>query len=136
MLFYLLLTLFLVAPKHPPPVVTKTEIVTSPTEISAYVRKVQHEYGLTDVFYETLRYESAGFQNIQSLIVKNGKREESYGIAQIHLPSHPSITREQALTPHWAIEWAAKEWKAGRQWQWTGWYVVRARSAPLVSHSL
>lgn len=51
------------------------------------------------------------FQNIQSTIVKNGTREESYGVFQIHLPSHPSVSKEQALDPHWASEWSAKKFK-------------------------
>lgn len=98
---------------------------TSTSSIAAYVRQIQHEYGLDDDFYDTLEYESAGFQNIQSEIIYKGKREESYGIAQIHLPSH-DITKEQALDPEWAVRWAAEEFVAKRQWQWTGWRLLKA----------
>jgi hypothetical protein len=44
---------------------------------------------------------------------------KSAGIAQIYLPSHPEITKEQALDPLWAINWVADEIKVGREWQWT-----------------
>ena len=48
------------------------------------------------------------FNNIQSTAYRNGVREESYGIAQIHLPSHPEVTKEEALNEEFAIEWMAK----------------------------
>lgn len=68
--------------------------------------------------YRTIECETR-FRNVQSEIVKNGVREESYGYSQIHLPSHPNITKEQSLTPSFAIEFMAKEFSKGRQWQWT-----------------
>lgn len=55
-------------------------------------------------------YCESGYQNIQSNIVKNGIREPSYGIAQIHQPSHPTITREQALDPEFAIKFMSDNW--------------------------
>lgn len=57
----------------------------------------------------TLGCES-GFYNIQSNIVKNGIREDSWGIAQIHLPSHPNVTKEQALDPEFAIKFMSDNW--------------------------
>jgi len=48
-----------------------------------------------------------------------GKREQSYGIAQIHLPAHPHITLEQALDPLWSIEWMAEQFAEGRENMWT-----------------
>ena len=35
----------------------------------------------------------------------------SIGIFQIHLPSHPDVTKELALDPELAIEWSAKKFK-------------------------
>lgn len=58
----------------------------------------------------TLFCESAGFQNIQSRVMKNGVQEPSYGIAQIHEPSHPTVTREQALDPEFAIKFMSDNW--------------------------
>jgi len=56
-------------------------------------------------------YCESGYNNIQSYIVKNGIREESFGIAQINLPSHPDVSREQALDPDFSIKWTADNWK-------------------------
>jgi hypothetical protein len=55
-------------------------------------------------------YCESGYKNIQSNIVKNGIREPSYGIAQIHQPSHPTVTREQALNPEFAIKFMSDNW--------------------------
>ena len=41
-----------------------------------------------------------------------GDDGSSIGIFQIHLPSHPSVTREMALDAYWAIKWAAEKFKA------------------------
>lgn len=48
-----------------------------------------------------------------------GQREESYGLAQIHLPAHPHITKEQATNPEFAIEFLARNLAAGRAGMWT-----------------
>lgn len=91
--------------------------LTSTTTVASYVRQVEERDGL-ELFYETAECESR-FENVQSRIIqKDGTREPSYGIFQIHLPSH-AVTKTQALDPRFNIEWAAKEFKAGREWQWT-----------------
>ena len=41
-----------------------------------------------------------------------GDDGESIGIFQIHLPSHPSVTKELALNASWAIKWAAEKFRA------------------------
>lgn len=101
---------------------------TSTTSIAAYTRQVQHEFGLGDDFYKTMEYESWGFQNIQSQIPNsngpNGK-ENSWGVCQIHLDSHPTITMTQALSPAWCLSWSANEFKEGRAYQWTGWRLLQ-----------
>ncbi len=43
----------------------------------------------------------------------------SYGVAQIHLPAHTDITKEQALDPLFAIDWAAKQFSLGKQNMWS-----------------
>lgn len=40
----------------------------------------------------------------------DGTQEQSFGLAQIHLPSHPNITREQALNAYFAIDWMIEHW--------------------------
>ena len=67
---------------------------------------------------ETIRCESR-FKNVQSDIVKNGEREDSWGIVQIHLPSNPKVTKEEALNPEFAIAFITKEFSEGRQKKWS-----------------
>ena len=46
-------------------------------------------------------------------------RELSFGLSQIHLPSHPSVSIEQATDPHFSIEYMASEMSKGRASQWS-----------------
>jgi hypothetical protein len=55
--------------------------------------------------------------NLDSSMV--GDNGQSYGIAQIHLPSHPNITKEQALDKQFAIEFTAKQFAKGNAKLWT-----------------
>jgi len=68
--------------------------------------KVLRQYDISEKDIETilrvLKCES-NFRNIQSEIIKNGVREPSFGIAQIHLPSHSGVTMEQALDEEFSI---------------------------------
>lgn len=48
-----------------------------------------------------------------------GDGGKSYGIWQIFLPAHPTITKEQALDPVWSTTWAAEQFAAGRASLWT-----------------
>ncbi len=89
--------------------------------IPELIRVFSDEYNVSyEQMYETIKCETR-FQNIQSQIVTNGKQEESYGLSQIHLPDHPHITKEQAMTPVFAIEFMAKEFSLGHQKKWTCW---------------
>jgi soluble lytic murein transglycosylase-like protein len=40
-----------------------------------------------------------------------GDRGNSFGLFQIHLPSHPDVTSKLATDPEWAIEWSAQKFK-------------------------
>lgn len=96
----------------------------SPSTVAILVRGAQEKYHLGNDFYETIKEESAGFQNIQSEIPnKHGPngRENSWGIAQINLDSHPEITRFDALNVRFAVDWAARQFVNGNQREWTVW---------------
>lgn len=56
---------------------------------------------------------------MQSGYYSRGAREESYGLSQIHLPSHPEITKTQAQNAKFSISWMASELSKGRAWQWS-----------------
>lgn len=51
--------------------------------------------------------------SLESKFNKNvvGDKGNSYGLWQIHLPSHPTITKEQALDPVWSTNWSLAEMK-------------------------
>jgi hypothetical protein len=54
-------------------------------------------------------YCESQWQAVQSMIVKNGVRENSWGIFQISLEHH-NITREQAMDAYFSIDWAMDNW--------------------------
>lgn len=51
--------------------------------------------------------------------IYKGEREQSYGLVQIHLPAHPSVTLEQATDVEFSIEFMAKAFSQGRQSMWS-----------------
>lgn len=106
------------------PTPVEASVIPSIEAKSAIVEKIElasDKYGVSyQELYLTIKCESE-FQNVQSRIVKNGKREESYGIVQINLPTHPSITKEQALDVSFSIDWMAYQFSLGNQKKWTCW---------------
>jgi len=89
--------------------------------IIAKISLVASEYGVSSYqMKRTVECESS-FRNIQSEIVnKKGEREDSWGICQINLPSHPEVSKEQALNIDFSLEFMASEIAAGRDGQWYG----------------
>ena len=88
-------------------------ILTIPHETDETERRIRHLYkqaeaaGLDpDQLARTIWCESQWF-SVQSYI----PGEESFGLSQIHLPSHPDVTREQALNPIFAIDWMIEKWE-------------------------
>lgn len=80
------------------------------TEIIRHIYDRAPELGINpDQVAHTIYCESM-FYNIQSGIVHEGVREPSYGLAQIHLPSHPKVSVEQALDPYFAVDWMMEHW--------------------------
>ena len=55
-------------------------------------------------------YCESGYKNIQSNVVKNGVREDSWGVAQINLYYHPQVTKEQAMNEEFAVKWMSDNW--------------------------
>ena len=74
------------------------------------------------LYYYTARIIAceSNWKNVQSGIKKGGIREDSWGIAQIHLPSHPTITKQQALDYEFAVGFIIDNIKAGRIGMWYG----------------
>lgn len=88
------------------------------------------EYGVSGwVMEQVVKCESQGSTTIQSNHVytaKNvpkgysvGDREQSYGLVQIHLPAHPSVSKQQAKDPEFALDFLAKNLAGGNANWWT-----------------
>lgn len=56
---------------------------------------------------------------LQSRIITNGEREDSWGLAQIHLPSHPTVSKAMAQNPYFAIDFTVRHVVAGDSHMWT-----------------
>ena len=93
--------------------------IYSEQQIAELVSVYSTKYGVNPTkVLETVRCESR-FKNVQSGIVSNGNREDSWGIAQIHLPSNLTISKQQALQPEFAIEWMVKQFSLGKAKKWS-----------------
>lgn len=96
----------------------------SKVELIAYAEKeaVKADLSPTEVV-SVIDCETSGTWNpeIQSDAYnkKDGGRELSFGLAQIHLPAHPEITKEQATDPLWAIDYLVRQVAQGRGNMWT-----------------
>lgn len=105
------------------PIVVETPLPGVST-IETMISSFAHEYGVNErILRATLACESEnltynGQSKIKDPSGPNG-REDSWGYAQIHLPSHPYVSREEALDPVFAIDFAAREFSKGNAWMWT-----------------
>lgn len=70
-------------------------------------------------FFATIQCESGWDPDIQSNYIQDYGREDSWGISQIHLRAHTTITREQATDPVWALNWMKDQWVDNNQWMWS-----------------
>lgn len=85
------------------------------------VKDIISKYATGTKAYEMKRtiYCESGYKIVQSNVVKNGVREDSWGLAQIHLPSHPTVSKEQTLDPDFAIKFMSDNFYRVK---WYGWY--------------
>jgi hypothetical protein len=94
------------------PRVVLIEVIPEEKTIEEKVKAKATEYGVPfKEMWDTILCESGASTTIQSYhIRKDGTREPSYGLAQIHLEYHPTVTKEQAIDPDFAIDFMAKNW--------------------------
>lgn len=113
-------TVYAEEPEAPKEVLIATKVDWTPERINQEIEKKAKEYGVSDrIMKAVIKCESNGSTTIQSYHKKNGKREESYGLVQIHLPSHPNITHEQAIDPAFAIDFMANQFAQGNANLWS-----------------
>lgn len=89
------------------------------------IAQYANEYGVSSWLMEkVISCETGGTYDpsIQSFIIDstgpNG-HEDSWGLAQIHLPDHPDVTRVEAQDENFALKFMASNIAAGNAWMWT-----------------
>jgi len=114
-------------------VITQVCLAEVPTYERLQIRPLSEYEQLTHFLYEQVGYdynkyilikkviqnESSWNPSVQSYIIRNGERELSFGLAQIHAPSHPDITIEEMLNPYFSIRFIVKEFDKGNANKWT-----------------
>ena len=96
------------------PVVLADPLPPPPLSVVGLISAYSAFYGVSSsTLYKVLNCES---QMNPGAIGDNGT---SFGIAQIHLPAHPDITKQEALDPNFAIPWTALQFSLGRQKMWS-----------------
>lgn len=96
------------------PWVVQKAAPTSLSDITTLIRDSSAFWGVSyDQMLNTLDCESKLDPNAI------GDYGTSFGISQIHLPAHPEISKAQALDPHWAIEYMAKNISTGHASFWS-----------------
>lgn len=92
----------------------------SPERISQEIETQAKKYGVSATLMKKIvQCESMGSTTIQSNHRLSYGREQSFGLAQIHLPDHKNVSKEQALDPKFALEFMAKNIAAGRVGMWS-----------------
>ena len=96
---------------HEIPVV-KTETISE--KLTRYATKWNVS---REVMYKVVKCETAG--TFDPTIKSGHPGEESYGLAQINLPSWPKITKAQAIDPDFALNFLAEKLSQGKGRLWT-----------------
>ena len=114
------------------PIAHAEEKVWTEEMVKELARDTAKEYGLhTQKFLHTLNCENLFRAKGQSEhINEKGEREMSFGAAQIHIPSHSTISQEQAEDPEFAIKWMAEKWSKGDAYLWSCWLRYTAEGWP------
>jgi len=90
-------------------------------DIEQLIIDTAEEYGVDpQKALAVARCESNLEVDVQSYHLRpDGSREQSYGLWQIFLPAHPTVTREMAIDPEWSTRWAMEHLKEDRWSMWT-----------------
>ena len=88
----------------PQPETISRSTSTSTEDIEQLIKDTANLYGIDEQkFLAVAKCESS----LRPSVV--GDNGASVGLFQIHLPSHPDVTKELASNPEWATEWSAKK---------------------------
>lgn len=90
-----------------------------PKTIPELIHQYSVEYDVSEsVVQRVIKCESNGNPNAV------GDGGYSYGLVQIHLPSHPTVSKEQALSPEFAIKFLTANLALGNGRMWTCWRMM------------
>lgn len=122
------------SPVTTPPVVEKIEVIVEGKPFDSLVLKYSQKHGVDYYLMDAImdcenRDRLPALQSFhrynEGQIRRNptwgvvGEREKSYGLVQIHLPSNPHVTYEQAIDPDFAIEFLAQGIADGYASRWS-----------------
>ena len=93
--------------------------LTSTSSIKSFIEAEARKAGVDEKLAVRLVKCESGFVPQQSQIVKNGVREDSWGVWQIHLPSHPQVTREKAMDIEFSTGYSLDLIKKGKASLWS-----------------
>jgi len=102
-------------------VYTSPIVITNIEPIQEYATKQSIKYNVDPILLNKVITCESNWKNVQSRLYnkKDGGRELSFGIVQIHLPDHKDITKSQALDERFSIRYIVSEIAQGRGKQWT-----------------
>lgn len=91
------------------PVLIEVRIDWTKERIDQEIEKKAAEYGKSAArLKKIVKCESGYDTDVQSQHMLSYGQEKSFGLAQIHLPDHPSVSYEEAIDPAFAIDFLAK----------------------------
>lgn len=102
-----------------------TDIIQRKEKVLALVEEIGNQFHASkaekNVSFKILQCENEEFdpEKQSNFITKEGKREPSFGLAQIHEPSHPDINQDDARDPVFSISYVVKNVVAGNKDMWT-----------------
>ena len=107
----MLLPLVVLAAK---PTTTDKLIISKPITLSDKIEQLADNYSVSSI---TMKKVISCESDYDTQAV--GDHGHSFGLVQINLPSHPEITKEQALNEDFAIDYLAKNLASGKGRMWS-----------------
>lgn len=102
-----------------PPISRDLGTTYTKQQIQDLVDTYATQYNVDGVKMMATIYCESHYKNVQSDIVSNGRREDSWGIAQINLYWNSSVSKSQALDPTYSVEWMAIAFSSGEAKKWS-----------------
>jgi hypothetical protein len=95
-------------------ILTILPTATTTMTIAGYIAEYSAEFGVaSSTLNAVIKCESGGDKNAV------GDFGTSFGLVQIHLPSHPELTKDQAFDPAFSIRYLAKKISENKGSMWT-----------------